>query len=292
MSDSVNAVKEVGKAYGQAAQNAWDRFVKCTQASINGDDPGNCDLSQTVADIAENNYEKYKTLLRLAMMEGGASAEEADQWIESHAKDVWNKAQTVRQSKVLKEAVKKTRFTFGKLAALLALGFLTIKGAIIYNQGPMRLPGHIVDPVASAPSPYSSDQPAFTVLTLPEVEEVLAAPLPAQAALPAPVAAVAPLPLAVIVVDPQTGASRTITTTVGTAYNHIPATRSYIDERADEEQPRTDAQSARHTSLDANPNNTLHSGEVNPPWKFPSKLTTGDVNSKGSFDGDKKDLYH
>jgi hypothetical protein len=106
-----------------------------------------------------------------------------------------------------------------------------------------------------------------------------AAVLPAAAAmLPPVVAAIQQQPVKVTAT--KNGVKETTVTSLGDFYYHVPEARHDIEQAATEAQQSSQPEPEHHF-LNANPNNALHSGEVNPAWAQGKHLT--DVG--GSWDG-------
>lgn len=298
MSNPFAIAKEGGSAVKHAADNAFNRFAKCVQDGFFQNNPDSCDISETVKDIEIDSADHFREILKRVLTDAGIESGAAESWAAEHARELWDKAEKVRnKAPAIDHSLNYLKWLF-RVAAVAGVALAT--GLVHPRPGQPLIPSApnsvIADPVPSTGDP--APEPALTVRTLDEAQAILAAsPPPPAAALPPPVAAMAAQPLAVVVEDTKTGETRTIDTTVGTAYSYIPATRSAIRNEARHEEEVTEAAAdntpppPEHHFLDADPNNTLHSGEENPAWKFPNKLTTGQIDSKGSFDGDGKDLH-
>ena len=91
--DPIKAVKTTAEAYKKAAEDAFNKFSQdcASRQNIEDGDPSKCDLGQYAKDTTENITDAMKEHIKNAMTAAGATAEEADEWLESHAKDILGK---------------------------------------------------------------------------------------------------------------------------------------------------------------------------------------------------------
>src|SRR6266568_6520197 len=117
----VKAAKVVADAASHAVKAALEHWENCVSQVANDlADPSKTssdadpwrELKEATSEIEQTAYEAFKEQLKLRMLQAGAEAEDVENWIENHAKDVWDKAQELRKSKAAKAAAAK----FAKVA--------------------------------------------------------------------------------------------------------------------------------------------------------------------------------
>jgi hypothetical protein len=244
---------------------------------------------ETGKDVLEKAREEIKdqVLKRLHSL----GVDDADKLAESKIKELWDKAEQLRSMpvkdaiNVVKNSVKQGT----KLGRWVLVSAVTASVALFVIKHPDPqdgLSGGAISPtyIPSAPAMPTPDplMPGNdTGIPLVDnlgrgVEQTLSTPAAvspeALAVLPPQVAAIAQQPITVT--GDQNGVTKSRITSLGNFYYEVPAARHDIEEAATQAQ-----QSSVH--LDANPNNTLHSGQKNPPWAFPNHMNS----LEGSWDG-------
>lgn len=252
----IKAAREAANAAQKAAKTAFDHFTHCVdQVAKDLADPNKTgsdadpwsELKHATSDIEQTSYEAFKAQLKLRMTQAGADAGDVENWLESHAKEVWSKAQELRKSKAAKALATADKWFLAKVYIGLVFGGLTLTAITGYHAPETQAEkdyheiharaknlneqigylDHVIIPedqfnvmvggllVSPAPTP-TPDTPA------PEAAE---APKPIEAA-PAPIEipAVAAVETAPIVVDVETsGARQSVVSTVGQVYRNSPS---------------------------------------------------------------------
>jgi hypothetical protein len=110
----VEAARILADAANKSAKAAIDQFVNCApDAAHDNADPNKtdsnaqCDAREAGKQIMDTSEEAFKANLKLRMTQLGTAAEDAEQWVESHGKEVWKKAQELRKAIQAKDAASK-----------------------------------------------------------------------------------------------------------------------------------------------------------------------------------------
>jgi hypothetical protein len=229
-------------AYDTAVQNAKtaeEAYEQCaSQAARDLADPSktsstaSCDVGEAAKEIRQANYEAYKKLLKLRMTEAGAKAEEVEEWLASHGRDAWKKAEKLRKSKAVENAKSSAAKGIAWTLAKAAMIFLAIGGFLHYKFGPEEpwhtTPANVTDSVKIIPvEPMQIPPDQFNIMFGGLAVPSAPTPIPdapvalAAAALPPPVAAVAAAPAEVELTSEQ-GVTHEVQTTVGQVYLQSP----------------------------------------------------------------------
>lgn len=252
MADPIKAVKITADAYKKAAENAFKKFSDdcASSQNIQDGDPSKCDLTQYAKDTTEDLTEAMKEHIKNAMTAAGATAEEAEEWLESHSEDVWAKCEEIRNS----SATQKMAKNVGKWAHGLKVGLVAaVAGclAIVFTARKIDNARHGDGQTAVSNTLEYYDQTQqfhdrmnqYNAIMSSLQEPMGSAPEQpqAQAALepmPQAVAAVAAAPMAVIIprpVDPAVGGApenQTVQSTVGQVWRTFPDSHEPIERGA------------------------------------------------------------
>jgi hypothetical protein len=257
MADPITTVNTARGPIQRAAENAFRKFsedclsnqqVQASGSPTDYADPDKCDIRQLAKDTTEDLRNAIKEDIKNAMTEAGATAEEADEWLESHAEDIWAKCEEIRNSRDAQQIAPKVRkWAHGLKVAVIAavvsvvgIAFVSTKHEnALHGDGQTAVDNLIVsNEVAQQFHEQMNQYNAMMndlkapVDSAPEEPQAQAAP----EGMPAAVAAVAAAPIAVIIekpVDPQVGGApetQTVQTTVGQVWHAIPNARGPIRE--------------------------------------------------------------
>jgi hypothetical protein len=269
MNATVEAAKNVRDAADTALKSAFNHWTSCVkQAAADLGDPSKTssdadplkELQEASSEIEDAGYEAFKANLKLYMTEAGADAEQVEEWIENHAKEIWDKAQQLRSARNTAARIAKFahRVKVGVVTGLFSfLGIVFVaqkydnykhgdaKTALDNNIYRWQAEREMDDQLAQFDTLTSNMQaPALPDLSrYDDPTEAAKAAIPQEitAALPAPVAAIAIQPVR-ITLKTQTAQgekSRTVTSTMAQVYYYGDSeTRNYIESKASEPQTK------------------------------------------------------